>query len=161
VGTGQILSLMAAFVLLSRLLLSVNDAAIFKTELVNQAEATLYATTLAQATVQEVTLKDFDQNTTSKAVPSPDSLTLAKNLGPEVGEVFSKYNDLDDFNGYKRTVANPRLGNFQSAVRVTYAAANGDSTVDRTYYKRITVTVSDISKLTLKIPVELTRIISY
>jgi len=152
---------MAAFVLLSRLLLSVNDAAIFKGELVNQAEATLYATTLAQATLQEVTLKNFDERTALKPVPSADSLTQAASLGPEAGEVFAKYNDLDDFSGYVRTVLNPRLGNFQSSVRVTYADANGDSTTTRSWYKRITVTVSDKSGLSLKIPVKLTSVISY
>jgi len=155
------MSLLAAFVLLSRLLLTVNDAAISKAELVSQAEATLYATTLAQAMIQEVSLKYFDQRTVKTPATSPDSLSPAEILGADLGEVFPNFNDLDDYHGYKRSVANPRLGAFRTSVRVSYANANGDSVKVRTYFKKITVTVSGNSEVTLKHPIELASLISY
>lgn len=160
-GTGQLISLMAAFVLLSRLLLSVNQTIITKNELVQESEATIYATTLAQAMIQEVSLKSFDQKTVTTSIFVADSLTPRTSLGVDVGEVFPKYNDLDDYGNYKRTTKNPRLGNFQTKVSVIYATTTGDSSGKPTFYKKISVTVSDSSKLSLKVPVQITNIISY
>ncbi len=152
---------MAAFILLTRLLVTVNNTMINKQELIGQAEATIYATTLAQAMMQEVSLKSFDQKTVSGAVKLADSLTTVGKLGKDLGEVFPNFNDLDDYKLYKRTTQNPRLGRFQTLVNVWYATSIGDSSKVPTFYKKISVTVSDSTKFALKIPIQITNIISY
>jgi hypothetical protein len=152
---------MAAFVLLSRLLVSVNGNIIAKNELIRQSEAAICATTLAQAMLQEVSLKAFDEVTITKNAPLPDSLTLRTSLGKEPGENFPYFDDLDDYKNYKRYTKVQRLDSLQTLVNVLYCSATGDSSGKATFYKKITVTVTDITNRSMKIPVQLSNIISY
>ena len=160
-GQGQILLLIAAFMLLSHLSLSVKNLILTDSEIKYEAEATIFASSLAQAMLQEVSLTQFDQKSIGKDIPIPDSLTAPQSLGKDAGENFPNFNDLDDYRGYHRSVANPRLGRYQVDVVVAYANANGDTVNTRTFYKKINITVSDSTRQVLKNPVQLSTIISY
>ena len=158
---GQILLLIAAFMLLSFVTLSVKNTMGTEDEVKYVAEASIYATSSAQAMLQVISLYQFDEKTIGKDVPVPDSLTAVGSLGKEAGEVFPNFDDIDDFKGYRRTISNPRLGNFRMDANVSYTDANGNASNIRTFYKKLTVTVSDSLALTLKSPIQVSTLISY
>lgn len=102
----------------------------------------------AQALMEEIKSKNFDENTSS-----PWSATL----GPEGGETYPNYNDVDDFNGW---ADNPVAG-CTRAVAVDYISLGGsawDTSAGATNYKRIIVTVSRSGGSA--IPISLTAMVS-
>jgi hypothetical protein len=55
----------------------------------------------------------------------------------------ANYSDVDDYNNYRRTVFNPRLGNFTVIDTVYYVYENNPDlkSTNRTFHKKIVVTV--------------------
>ena len=157
---AQTILVIGSFMLLSILTASVNNAIINKTVDSYQTEAVISATTRAQALMQEVMAKEFDQNTVSGAVDTTIKLTAVSKMGKETGEVYPSFNDLDDFKYYTKTDSG-----FKSTVDVQYlnpatlTASKMDTSTVQTYYKRITVTVFDPKEMLF--PVQLVNIISY
>lgn len=146
-GTGQTMITLFAMVLLSFLILRVN-------RLFMQTNTTLYTTkfdvlacSLAQAMIQEIEANAFDQNTVSAVVSSTASLSTT--LGPEFGETYATYNDIDDFNNYTRTVSNLPSAVFYIKCKVDYvtSAAPDVATSTPTWNKRITVYVTSPSMM--------------
>ena len=157
----QMLLIIGALLLLSLISLSVNRAVLLSQETSSEGDAVLVATSLAQSLIEEVSRKKFDQKVVSGSVTKPDSLTPTSRLGPDAGEVFPNFNDLDDFNGCSRTTSTQLLGNFRLKCRVWYTDSTlvGDSTSSRTFMKTISV-VADSNGF-LKSPVTLRTILSY
>lgn len=106
----------------------------------------------AQQLMEEVKSKGYDQNT------SPP-WTNPANLGPDGGETYPNFNDVDDFNNYSDTV-----NRYNRSVSVKYVYLNGNNwddtcsfttcqartdcaTCDQCCYKKITVTVSRTDNL--------------
>src|ERR1035437_10040716 len=98
-GTGQTMITLLAMVLLSFLILRVNNSFL-------QTNTTLYDTkfevlgySLAQSIIQEIEKLHFDQNTVSAVLS--DSTLLTSTLGPDSGETTADtFNDVDDYNNY-------------------------------------------------------------
>ena len=70
------------------------------------ADTTLQVRTvaLAQAYLDEILGKRFDENTRVRGVPpcrlsAPAGRKCSTTLGPEAGEIRSRYDDVDDYNG--------------------------------------------------------------
>jgi hypothetical protein len=146
-GTGQTMITLFAMVLLSFLILRVN-------RLFLQTNTTLYTTkfdilafSLAQSMIQEIEANAFDQNTVSAVVSSTSSLSTT--LGPESGETFATYNDIDDYNNYTRTVSTLPSAVFNIKCKVDYvtSAAPDVATSTPTWNKRITVYVTSPSMM--------------
>jgi hypothetical protein len=146
-GTGQTMITLFAMVLLSFLILRVNS-------LFLQTNTTLYTTkfdvlafSLAQSMIQEIEGNAFDNNTVSAVVSSTTSLSTT--LGPESGETFATYNDIDDFNNYTRSVTNLPSAKFNIKCKVEYvtSAAPDVATSTPTWNKRITVYVTSPSMM--------------
>ena len=144
VGRVQYILIAGAMAMLSHLSLTVNSSILATSDLSNQNEAVLGATSIAQSVLREVAAKKFDEKTIGKSVSSVDSLTAVGSLGPESGETYANFDDVDDFNGYVRTATTDRLGNFNVAVAVSYTdkTTPGGVSSARTFMKAITVTVS-------------------
>lgn len=145
---AQTLLISGALFLLSLISLSVNRAVLQRQETSTEGEAILVATSLAQSMIEEVSVKKFDEKCVAAPAASPDSLTPAYSLGPETGEVFP-FNDMDDYNGYSRTLATPVLGNFRVKSNVWYTNSTllGDPTSTRTFMKTVRVVVDSNSYL--------------
>lgn len=166
-GTGQTMITMLAMVLLSFLILRINN-------LFLQTNTTLYTTkfdvlalSLGQSMIQEIESENFDQATVSAVVSSPTSLSAT--LGPESGETYATFNDIDDFNNYTRTVTNMPSAVFNIKCKVEYvnAATPDVVTTTPTWHKRITVYVTSpsmmisSSSVTKADTVKLSQVFSY
>ena len=157
----QIILIMGALMLLGHITLNVNRATGDAQTVSYDNEATLTATTIAQSTLREVSSREFDEKSRGVMVTHPDSLTSPFALGPEFGEAYPNFDDIDDFKGFSRTVPTGRLGNFTLKVDVSYTtkAAAGSPVLSRTFLKSVTVAVAGNS--TLKDTVRLQTITAY
>jgi hypothetical protein len=109
-----------------------------------QNEAIMGATAIAQSTLREVAAKKFDQKSIGKKITTVDSLSAVGSLGPESGEAYPAFNDVDDYDGYIRTVSTDRLGDYTVAVNVHYTRKDSLGALSgvRSFMKSIDVTVS-------------------
>lgn len=124
----------------------------------SESEYIITAIGLGQSIINEAKTKAFDEKTVTGSVTAASQLTAAASLGNDAGEIFSqpdisgtsqfqsftKFDDIDDFNGYTRSVKTPRAGDYTVTVRVQYINENDPETVNaaQTYSKKMTVTVT-------------------
>ncbi|RPI04704.1 MAG: hypothetical protein EHM64_09105 [Ignavibacteriae bacterium] len=169
-NTGQMMLILCAMSILAVLTLSINSSIVNASVLGFNMEVNLDAISIAQSTLDEILYNDFDQNTINdtRAFEYTD-ITPAGLLGPDgAGEQIdggvdiedttkvndfqskTKFNDVDDYDGYHRKAWNPRLGWFDVRVVVTYVSETNPDVVesDRTFYKRVTVTVTHPNMIT-------------
>jgi len=158
----QIIMVVGAFMLLSLLTVSVNQSVINTANATYETASIIAASTMAQALLQEVTLRDFDQNTRNGAiVATPSGLTAVANLGKD-GETYPYFNDLDDYKGFLRydTI---KTGIFKSTVNVVYSG-NGsltDSSTVPTFYKKVSVSVVNKDSTKMKTALTLSTMITF
>jgi hypothetical protein len=109
-----------------------------------EAEAIVTATAVGQQLMDEVSSKEFDENTINNFIREISGFTAADSLSPESGESYPFFDDVDDFNGFSRVDSTSRLGNFSSSVVVNYVdPVNPDVTQNtRTKMKKITINVT-------------------
>lgn len=102
----------------------------------------LTAFSLADDMIEEMKVKSFDQNTVEFPVSNPAALTL--NLGHGASEVYPNYNDVDDFNGFNKTVDEPHAEGYVVSCVVQYVTESDPDVVSstQTFYKKATVTVT-------------------
>ena len=157
---NQLILVLGSFILLMMLTVSVDNAVSYKTMETYQVQSIIVATTLAQGLVQEISLKEFDQNTIGIPVDTLDNLTAPSLLGKEYGETVATFNDLDDYQDYVRydTVAN---GYFTSTVSICYVQPGNLETASAvpTFYKKVSVTVNDSEGSNM--PITLSTVIAY
>jgi len=116
----------------------------------------LTAFSLADDLLEEIKQKAFDANTIQFPITSTDGLTNYP-LGHSDGEEYPDYNDIDDFNGYKRGVDAPHAEKYEVSSVVYYVEEDTPEVQSstRTFYKRADVTVTSPY---LKHPVKLSFI---
>ncbi|MDQ7818160.1 MAG: hypothetical protein RDU14_14125 [Melioribacteraceae bacterium] len=149
-NTGQMLITIAALMLLSLVILRVNNSFFSTSSVMLDTKFGVLAVSFATSIIEEANSKSFDNATDTTSISSTESLTAITSLGPETGEVYSNFNDFDDFNGYSRSTAGDST--FQSAVfnascQVRYISPSNPSAeaTSKTWHKRITVTVTSPS----------------
>lgn len=153
-NTGQSILTIGAMLLLSVLVLRMNNTLFYSGNVVSTSKLGIIAISLAQSRLEEIKSKAFDENTVSSALSATSGLTTAAKLGPESGEVYPVYDDIDDFNGFTRvdTVQiNPNLAKsgsnveyFNESCSVVYVASNTPevTSASQTWNKKITVFVT-------------------
>jgi len=143
-GTGQTMITLFAMVLLSFLILRVNNLFLQTTTTLNTSKFDVLAFSLAQSMVQEIEANAFDEKTVSAVVSATSSLSAT--LGPESGEVYPNFDDIDDFNNYTRVDTVPKKSGvvFNIKCNIDYVAASTPdvATATPTWNKRITVYVT-------------------
>lgn len=163
INTGQVSFVIGAFVILSTLTLNVNATLINTSTTGLEMEATLDALSIGQTMLDEVLSQEFDERTlggvrafsyndiTPRFFFGPDGSAepITENGGVDTsttGNFLSKirYDDIDDYSGYKRRVWNPRFGWFDVRVNIEYLDEDDANTMTswRTFYKRVTVTIT-------------------
>jgi hypothetical protein len=173
-NTGQMLAVLVALSLLGVVSLTNNTLMLSKTETMLEAEASLNAISIAQTLIDEIMTKNYDLATVTKKVVNADDFTDPLSLGPndaekksvplpDVGPTYRSikyYNDLDDYNGYRRIVSTPKMGDFTLLVDIFYVSETYPDEVskDETFHKKIIVTVSHLN---LSEPVQLSDISVY
>jgi hypothetical protein len=153
-GTGQSILTVFAMLLLSTLMLRVNSTLLNSGNVVTNSKLGLTAIALAQSRLEEIKSKAFDQNTVSAKVSATTGLTSASQLGPETGEVYPNFNDVDDFNGFTYTDTvqiNPDLAKsatncyyFKEVDSVVYVSSTSPDVTSssQTWNKKITVKIT-------------------
>jgi len=143
-GTGQTMLTLAAMVLLSFLILRVNNLFLQTTTTLNTTKFDVLAFSLAQSMIQEIEANAFDNNTVSAVITATSGLSTT--LGPESGETYGTYNDIDDYDNFTRTDTVPKNSGvvFYTKCIVDYvtSAAPDVVTSTPTWNKRITVYVT-------------------
>ena len=169
-NTGQMMMALMALVLLAGVSVSVNSMMASKNTTMLEVEANLNAISLGQSMLDEVLSQDYDLATvggakiydagsftaTSGLGPSalevsrvllPDSLVLPGPLQmPSVDSAYKSnqyYNDVDDYNGYKRVAFTSTMTNFYIIDTVYYVSeSNPDvKSSPQTFYKKVVVTI--------------------
>lgn len=160
-NTGQMLMVLGAMTLLSFVALSVNSMLVNKTTTMLETEANLNAVSLAQSMLDEVLTTSFDAVTAAGTkVYDSTGFTAAGSLGPSSSEASSVplpeppdtavpykslkyYNDIDDYDQYRRIAFASTMGPFSIIDSVFYVKeSNPDlKSAAATFYKKIVVTV--------------------
>jgi len=128
-------------VLLSTFVLSLNGSILQNQITMVQSDAMLEALAYAQKYIEEAEACRFDEDPSATI---PNSFTLANNLGPDTGEVYPYFDDIDDFNGYTRTDNTSGNVPFTINISVHYVTKEHPDTptTSRTYFKRMTISIS-------------------
>lgn len=166
-NTGQVLLVIAALTLLSIVSLSVNSLIVSKTTTILQAEAYLASVTIGQSMLDEIMVARFDSAVlgSKKVFPGQAAkFTPTAYLGretngtsgneytlvgvPENPDTVSYYassryyDDIDDYQGYRRYFYSQSLGTFTVTDSIFYWQESSDTTVSyQTFFKKILVTV--------------------
>jgi hypothetical protein len=146
-NTGQTLLTLGAMVLLSLLILRARNSFLSTNVVMMNSKFSVLATSLAQSQIEEIKKKAFDQNTVAGPVNNTSQLTNQNKLGPESGESYPDFNDVDDFNGYLAVDSTLPSAVFDISCEVHYVNPNNLDAVShsRTWSKDITVYVSSPS----------------
>lgn len=112
------------------------------TELENKVALTAFS--LADDMIEEIKVRAFDAATVDFPTTNPANLTAAGSLGPGWWESYPNFNDIDDFNGYQRSVSAPHAENYTVKCSVKYMDQDDPNKVvyTQTFYKKVTVTVT-------------------
>jgi hypothetical protein len=165
-NTGQMLITIGALILLSLVIMRVNNGFMNTGTSIMETKFNVMAVSLGTSIIEEANSKAFDSITDSTAISSTNSLKPYNALGPETGESYPNFDDFDDFNNYTRMIVAHTLGSTPSGVEtvvvdstfrsadfrldcavdyVTVSSGAIASTTTRTWNKRLRVTVTSPS----------------
>ncbi|MCX6640051.1 MAG: hypothetical protein NTW14_06160 [bacterium] len=144
-NTGQMLLVLGSLILFSILLPSVNSSLLYNDRTLVSTHAELAAMSIAQKIINEANRKVFDEICLTSRPTSATLMTTPAHLGPDTGESYPNFDDVDDFKNLSiadsLTMASVR---FSISATVTYVDP-GNPTVDvayQTYIKRLRVSVT-------------------
>ena len=117
------------------------------TEVENKVYLTAFS--LADDLIEEIKQKAFDEQTVEwRAIPK-EQLTPTTAFAPEVLDAGESndpatWDDIDDYNGYIKSVSLPHVENYSVLSTVEYVSASDPDEISssQTYFKRITVRVT-------------------
>ncbi len=173
-NTGQMMITMAAMILLSTVILSVNRNALNTTTKMSESKYQILAVSLGTALIEEAFGKAFDEKTaydtsigTNKTAESVNDLSAY--LGKDTKENKRKlFDDFDDYNGYTDSTSNDstlQSANFTLASKVYYvdpSTSNHLTPVSyRTWHKKIDVFITSPFINNNKDTVKLSKVYSY
>jgi hypothetical protein len=141
---GQTLLVMGAMVLLSIAVLSANRIILDRTNSGYQTQAIFAAVPIAEAKLDEIRRKAFDEKSINKRIYAASNFTSSSLLGKDAGETTTvNYDDIDDYNRDSVKISTPVLDNFWVASRIQYVSESDPDQLSSspTFFKRITVTV--------------------
>jgi hypothetical protein len=144
-NTGQMILVLGALVLFSTLLPSLNGSVLYNDRTLVATNAELTAISLAQKILGEASTKAFDEVCTTSRPSSASQLTRPSRLGPEAGETYPNFDDVDDYNNVTivdtTTMPSVRFNIIGGVTYVDPVNPNND-TGSKTFLKRLKVTVT-------------------
>ena len=142
-NTQSILSI-GALLFLSLVSLRFNSSVLENSTVEVENKVYLTAFSLADDLIEEIKQKAFDAATVKFPTTDPMDLTSAYSLGHGWWEVYPNYNDIDDYNGFTRTVSAPHAENYHVSCKVWYVSPNNPNlkVMIQTFYKKVEVTVT-------------------
>jgi hypothetical protein len=160
---GQMLLVVGAMAILSTLTLSINTTILRAYMISYDSEATIDAISVGQAMIDEINTQAFDSLTTGTSkVLDPSLCTPGSRFGADLDseKTFAtqiaaspdtapfksllKFNDVDDYQGYRRIAKSTHLGNFNVRDSVFYVMESNHDTpsATQTWFKKVEVTVT-------------------
>jgi hypothetical protein len=131
--------------------LNTNRASLQHGAIIAVTEVGIYASSLAQAKIEEAEGKAFDQYSASDTMGSGNVITaltqLSSTLGKETGETYPDFNDFDDYNYYSGNnpykLYVPGVDTFRIQTTVFYVDTADPRTplTTRTWHKKLIVKV--------------------
>lgn len=161
VNTGQTILVIFGFVLLSIFGLSVNRTTLQSRVIMQESGLLLSAISLGEKFIEEAEMLRFDEEP-SATIPS--SFTQPGQLGPDTGESYQNFDDIDDYNGLTIVDSTSAHTPFTINIDVDYVdkAAPDTPVTTRTYFKKMHVCISSPHFVTLpNNSVNLTRVFGY
>lgn len=160
-NTGQMLLVLGALMLLSLVALTINSMLVNKTATMLEVEAHLDAVSLGQSMLDEILTQAYDQAVANGAkVFDSTGFTATGSFGPNGTEAsnvplpeppdtaspfksLKYYNDVDDYNGYKRLAFTSAMGTFSIIDSVYYVTELDPSvkSTPQTFFKKVVVTI--------------------
>lgn len=150
-NTGQMLITIGALMLLSLVILRVNNNFLSTSTVLMENKFGVLAVSLGTSVLEEAKGKAFDANTDSAAVTSLNELST---IGPESGETDPLFNDFDDFDGLVRVDSTLPSAPFKIECDVVYIDPNNPdgSSASKTWHKKLSVMVtSDFMQDTIRL----------
>ncbi|MFH1862409.1 MAG: hypothetical protein ABH878_06300 [bacterium] len=144
-NTGQILLVLGALVLFALMLPSLNQSILHNDRTLVFTNSELTAMSLAQKIIDEAGSKVFDEVCLTTNPMLPSEMTTLGSLGPESGENYPNFDDLDDYNNLaladSLTLPSVR---FNIAATISYVnSVNPTQPVgSQTFFKYLQVTVT-------------------
>lgn len=143
-NTGQMLITIAALMLLSLVILRVNNNFLSTNTVLMENKFGVLAVSLGTSVLEEAKGKAFDHNTDTIAVSDLNQLS---SLGPESGETEPFFNDFDDYDGFVKLTENDSSyypAPFKIECEVDYINPNNPDVASgsKTWHKKLTVTVT-------------------
>ena len=148
VNTGQTLLSIGALLLLGSVIISANRWSLQHGVILQQTEIGVYAVSLATGRIEEATGNAFDECTAPDDSGATDVATslsqLSSTLGPETGETYPDFDDIDDFNNLTTTVYIPGVDSMKVRSTVAYVNPSDPDLLlsTRTWHKKLTVYVT-------------------
>jgi len=139
-NTGQSFLSIGSMLLLALVSLNFNSSVLQNTTVETENKVYLTAFSLADDLIEEIKQKAFDQKTIDFQAIAENQLTLP--LGPETGEVWPYFNDIDDYQNYSKPVNLPHVEEYTVSCQINYANSDGQKVLNQTYFKLVTVTVT-------------------
>jgi hypothetical protein len=158
--TGQMMLALGAMVLLSYLVLRVNNSQLTSQDNMQNTKFGLLAVSLATSVLEDANKRSFDDKTINASVSSTSSLTPAASLGTESGEVYDTFDDVDDYNNYTKLDTSMGSAAFSIKCTVGYVNPSAPDVIvnTQTWHKRILVQVTSKS---MKDTIRLSQVFSY
>jgi len=139
-ASTEVLLTIGALILLSMFTLTLNSHMVQDRAAMFQSEQYLEAIGSAQRFIEQAEVLRFDEHKDASAIAS---FTSSANLGPDTGESYGSFDDIDDYDGYsvQDSLTNSIL--FTINVSVYYVDPNYayTPTTSNTYYKEMTVSI--------------------
>lgn len=133
-----------SLVLLIITMLNFNSSYLYNSNIETENKVMLTAFSLADAMIEEIKARSFDEKTLEFTTANPSMLTSSGSLGPEAGELYGSFDDIDDYNKYQKLISAPHAEDYLVKNVVEYVKADNPDEVSsiQTFYKRVTVYVT-------------------
>ncbi len=152
-NTGQSILTIMAMLLLSILVLRVNNTFLSTGSVISRSKVGMIATSIAESRLAEIKSKAFDEYTAQGNIPDNhyvNELTAPGNLGPDGSETYPNFDDVDDYNGFAindtvqvQSTMKPEI--FRDSCKVEYVDSDNPNDISNsspTFNKKITVFVT-------------------
>lgn len=138
-NTGQSMLSLGALILFSFLSVNFNSTILENTTVETENKVYLTAFSLADDLIEEIKKKAFDERTVDFQAIKQNQLTYPP--GPETGEVWPYFNDMDDYNNYIKPVSLPHVEDYEVSCTVNYVNSSGQDLTSQSYFKKVTIKV--------------------
>jgi hypothetical protein len=147
-GTNSFLSI-GAMALMALISMRFNATLLENRTVEIENKVYLTAFSLADDLIEQIKQKAFDEQTVVFRSINPEELTPINKFAPSFrdtgeNENPSTWDDIDDFNGYSKSVSTPHVESYTVGSTVEYVSASNQDLVSttQTFFKRITVSVT-------------------